>query len=735
MASPAVKRFNIQGASCAGCVRKIENGLSKVDGVDSASLNFANRSLCVSGTISARDVITAVENIGYGAQEQNYSSLQAEEDQREQIVAQEARTLLISSITTLLAGSLLMLFGFNAGMSVESESQQYMWAALGIISLIIIVKSHRHTYISGWRSTLNKAPSMDTLVALGTASAWLYSVVVVVFYEHFPDSARHVYFEASLMILGFISLGKYLEVKARSKTSSAIKHLLSRQADSAILITPEGDKIVPIEAIGIGKHLRVRPGSQIPLDGTLIEGQGYIDESMLTGESDPILKRAGDAVFAGCTNNKASLVIEVTKRAADSTLANIIRAVKTAQGAKPAIGQLVDEIALFFVPAIIVIAIIAAVAWYIFGPAPQLHFALIVMVSVLIIACPCALGLATPMSVMVGVGKAAEHGILIQNGQGLQESARIETLVIDKTGTLTEGKPSVTATYIYQEHPQLWAFAMALESHSEHPLGQAIVKFCKDHTHTNLNAVAVNIEQGQGLSGTIDGHVVEIGSEIYFRNQGIEICELPKAHASLALMAIDKKHCATFSIADPLKQDTASAISNIKSMGIEVIILSGDNDQAVASVAKELGISEWHARTSPAAKMEFIKQLQAQNKVVAMAGDGINDAPALALANVSFAMGSGTDVALSSADIALMHNSLQGVYNAIHVSKATMVNIKQNLFWAFAYNLICIPLAAGLFYPLTGTLLNPMIAGAAMALSSVTVATNALRLRRVKFTF
>lgn len=731
--TPNIRRFAVTGASCAGCVRKIENGLAKLEGIDSASLNFADRSLCVAGDLSGEAIIAAVESIGYGATEQTHSSLQELEAEKDRAALRERRTLQLRSAAALLPGIAMMGWGLGGGgMMVSTPEQQLGWGMVGLVAALAMAYSGRAIFATGWRSARHMAPSMDTLVALGTGAAWLYSLAVVLFYASLPASARHVYFEASTMILGFVNLGRLLEHNARHKTGAAIRALLDRQVTQAWLIGEDGDKLCPVDAIGVGKRIRVKPGETLPLDGEIDAGHGVIDEAMLSGEPIPVEKQPGDKVFAGCVNGASAFSMVVTARSNDSTLSNIIRSVQQAQGAKPPIGQLADQISAVFVPAIIAIAALAASLWWWFGPAPQGAYALVVGVSVLIIACPCALGLATPMSVMVGVGRAAQLGILIRNGDALQGAASIDTLVIDKTGTLTMGKPVVSHEELasHVDKHQLYTLTRSLESHSEHALAAVLEAYCKERGAVTNSVESIDIARGLGLRGSVAHVDVAIGSERYMAALGISV----PAHAkddgfSVVYVAIDDQYAARFFFTDPLREDSVHAIAQLQARGIECVIVSGDSETSVAQTANMLGINQYHARSLPEDKQAYVASLQQMGKRVAMAGDGINDAPALALADVSFAMGSGTDVAVSSADVALMRNSISGVADAVAVSHATLRNIKQNLFWAFAYNVVSIPIAAGALYPITGELLNPMIAGAAMALSSVTVASNANRLR------
>lgn len=728
-----LRRFAITGASCAGCVRKIESGLASQPDVESASLNFANRTLSVMSTLEGEQIATLVSALGYGAKEVTDTSLFDLAESQQLAASKERAVLLKRTLAGLIPGIAMMLFGMTFGMQVTNASQQIYWGLLGVIAAIAMAYSGRAIFITGWRSAVHSAPSMDTLVTLGTAAAWLYSFVVVLFYPYFPTQTQHVYFEAGTMILGFVNLGRLLEHNARQKTGEAISELLDRQAKTAWLIQEGGDLACPIEAINIGKRIRVKPGETIPLDGEVENGHGLIDESMLSGEPLPVEKGPGDKVFAGCINGATAFTLIVTARSDDSTLAGIIRSVQQAQSAKPPIGRLADTISAVFVPAVIVLALIVASIWWHADTTASGSLALVAGVSVLIIACPCALGLATPMSVMVGVGRAAQSGILIRNGDALQNAALIDTLVIDKTGTLTMGAPSVSRVDMSEgvEQQTLLTLVRSLESHSEHALAAALIEYCKNMGGaSSADVTRINIKSGLGLTGVVNQHHVTIGSERYMASEGVSV----PAHTiddglSAVYVAIDNMYAARFFFHDPIRQDSAAAIQQLQKQGIECIIVSGDSETSVANVAKYLNIKSFHARSLPEDKKAYVESLQSLGKKVAMAGDGINDAPALALADVSFAMGSGTAIALSAADIALMRNSISGVADAIAVSKATIRNIKQNLFWAFAYNVVSIPIAAGVLYPFTGELLNPMIAGAAMALSSVTVASNANRLR------
>jgi Cu+-exporting ATPase len=582
---------------------------------------------------------------------------------------------------------------------------------------------------------------MDTLIALGTGTAWLYSMVVVFFPDAVPDQARHVYFEATAIIIGLIDLGLALELKARGRTSEAIKRLIGLQAKTARVIRDDKELDIAIELVLLNDVVRVRPGEKIPVDGEVVEGHTAIDESMLTGEPMPVEKATGDTVAAGTINKSGSILFKATRVGKDTALAQIINMVKRAQNSKPPIGRLADVISAYFVPVVMIIAVASALTWLNFGPEPAVAFAIVSATTVLIIACPCALGLATPMSVMVGVGKAAEAGVLIRNGEALQTASKISAMILDKTGTITLGAPKVTDVLVAGEHDEqaVLRLAATLESGSEHPLAMAIVESAQERgiemgKVSNFNAIA-----GHGVQAEVDGKTLLFGNEKLMRERAIELGDFVEKAQALAAeaktpmyFAINNQLAAIIAVADPIKEDSIAAIKRLQHNGIRVVMLTGDNRATAKAVAEKAGIKEFFAEVLPEEKSKKVQELQMEGEVVGMTGDGINDAPALAIANVGFAIGTGTDVAIESADITLMRGSLHGLADAIAVSKATLRNIKQNLFGAFIYNVAGVPFAAGVLYPFLGMLLNPVIAGAAMAFSSLTVVTNANRLRLFK---
>lgn len=738
----AVQEFHIEGASCASCVGKIEAALKEVQGVNAAEMNFAQRTVSVMGHVPASVLIKAIERIGYKAEYIQTALDEGILDEKEQADTLNYRHLLYKMIAALSVGVPIMVYGMFVGeMTVTGERERLAWLMVGLLTFGVMVFSGKHFFAGALSAFRNHHANMDTLIALGTGTAWLYSMGVVVFPEVVPEMARHVYFEATAMIIGLVNLGLALEIKARGRTSEAIKRLIGLQAKNARVVR-EGKEIdIPIAAVVMNDYVRVRPGEKIPVDGVVLEGYSAVDESMLTGESMPVEKHETDEVAAGTINKTGSILFKATRVAKDTALARIIDRVKRAQNSKPPIGRLADVISGYFVPVVIVIAVISALAWLGFGPAPAAAFAVVSATTVLIIACPCALGLATPMSVMVGVGKAAEAGMLIRNGEALQTASRITTMILDKTGTITQGSPKVTHVYTPQPGNQdaVLQLAASLESGSEHPLALAIVESAKEkklqlHKVEDFAAIV-----GYGVAGVVDGQSLLFGNEKLMRERNIEIEGHIQAAQRLAAdaqtpmyLAIDGQFSAIIAVADPIKEDSIAAIRRLQNHKIRVMMLTGDNQATAQAIAERVGLKEFYAEVLPEQKSAKVAELQMCNEIVGMTGDGINDAPALALANVGFAIGTGTDVAIESADIVLMRGSLHGLADSIAVSKATLRNIKQNLFGAFIYNIIGIPVAAGALYPFLGIMLDPVIAGAAMAFSSVTVVGNANRLRRFK---
>ena len=739
MNAPAHTDLLIEGARCAGCVKKIETALLNVPGVTQAAMNLAQRSALVEGDADPQQLVDAVINAGYQAtvvQSETEADLMAEAEEAEQ---RHYRQRLRDMTLALCLGVPLMAYGvFGGEMMVTTETQQMIWGGVGLLTLGVLAFPGRHFFAGAIKALRHGSSTMDTLIALGTGAAWLYSMVVVLIPHLLPEAARHVYFEASAMIIGLINLGQALETRARGRTSQAIKRLIGLQPKTA-RVMQNGEYVdIPIARVMKEDRIRVRPGEKIPVDGIVVEGHSSLDESMLTGEPMPVEKSEGDEVAAGTLNKTGTLVFRATRVGQDTALARIIQMVKQAQSSKPAIGRLADQIAGIFVPTVVGIAILSAITWWLVGPQPALGFAFVSAVTVLIIACPCALGLATPMSIMVGVGKAAEYGILIRNGDALQTAAKLQVMVLDKTGTITEGAPRVTDIESLAEWDtvKVLQLAASLEAGSEHALAQAITDSAKTKNLSLSPVQSFSAIAGHGVEGKVEDHDLLLGNRKLMQERNIavdstddQVQPLAAAGKTPVYFAVDGILAAVIAITDPVKADSIAAIRRLQAQHIRVIMLTGDNKVTAKAIAEQVGITDYIAEVLPEHKAEKVRELQRSGAVVGMTGDGINDAPALAQADVGFAIGTGTDVAIESASITLMRGSLHGIADAIAISKATLRNIHQNLTGAFIYNIAGIPIAAGVLYPLTGMLLNPVIAGAAMAFSSVTVVSNANRLR------
>jgi Cu+-exporting ATPase len=739
MSSQKTYRLSIGGMSCAGCVAAVENILKSAPGVVEASVNFAEHVAEVKGDIDIATLIEAVTKAGYEAAELKGTDEEAQEKEAAELVYY--RQLLKKSIVAAVVGVPLFLSGILGAMPMLSTSSgQLFWLLAGVVSLFVLFYSGGRFFSGAWKSFKNHNANMDTLIALGTGTAWVYSMMITLVPSLVPVQAQHVYFETAVIIIALINFGSALEMRARGKTSEAIKRLIGLQVKTARVIRDGQELDVPIEQVGLDETLRVRPGEKIAVDGVIVEGHSSVDESMLTGEPIPVEKQTGDEVVGSTLNKNGSFLYRATHIGKDTALARIIEMVRQAQNSKPAIGRLADKISAVFVPMVLIIAVITFMVWFNFGPEPKAAFVLITTMTVLIIACPCALGLATPISIMVGVGKAAEYGVLIRNGEALQRAGQLTTVVLDKTGTVTEGRPAVTKIIAVEDwrEDKVLHLAASIEAGSEHPLAEAIVSAA---TQANLNLSSVEgfeAVAGHGVKGRVDDYDVLLGNLKLMVDEGV-VNQLEVGAAGLAeqgqtamYLAVDGKAVGIVAVADPIKQDSKEAIARLHAMGLKVVMLTGDHKATAEVVARQVNVDEVMAEVLPQHKSQQVAMLQQRGEVVAMVGDGINDAPALAHADVGFAIGTGTDVAIESADVTLMRGSLHGVADAIAVSKATVRNIKQNLFGAFVYNSLGIPVAAGLLYPIAGLLLNPVIAGAAMAMSSVTVVTNANRLRLFK---
>ncbi|HDZ9833894.1 TPA: copper-exporting P-type ATPase CopA [Yersinia enterocolitica] len=727
----------LTGMSCASCVSKVQNALQSVDGVEVARVNLAERSALVTGHPSNEALIAAVKNAGYGAE---IIEDETERRERQQQMSQASmKRFQWQAALGLLLGIPLMGWGLFGGSMTLTPETQTPWLIVGIITLLVMIFAGGHFYRNAWVSLKNGSATMDTLVALGTGAAWIYSITVNIWPDVFPMEARHLYYEASAMIIGLINLGHAMEQRARQRSSNALERLLDLAPPTARLVSDEGEKLIPLADVQLGMTLRLTTGDRVPVDGEIVQGEVWMDEAMLTGEPIPQQKSTGDVVHAGTQVQDGTVLFRANAIGSQTTLARIIKLVRQAQSSKPEIGKLADRISAVFVPTVVAIAVIAGLIWYFFGPQPQLVYTLVVATTVLIIACPCALGLATPMSIISGVGRAAEFGVLVRDADALQQASNLDTLVFDKTGTLTEGHPQVVAIHTFNgvSEQQALEWAAALETGSNHPLARAILQRAEGLTLATVNQFRTL--RGLGVSGEVDGVALLLGNNRLLEEQQIDTSELQsliqqqaESGATPVILTAQGKPAALLSIRDPLRSDSISALQRLHQRGYNLVMLTGDNPITANAIAKEAGIDQVIAGVLPDGKAEAIKQLQAAGHKVAMIGDGINDAPALAQADVGIAMGGGSDIAIETAAITLMRHSLHGVADAVELSKATLRNMKQNLLGAFFYNALGIPIAAGILFPFTGTLLSPVVAGAAMALSSITVVSNANRLLRFK---
>ena len=734
-------RLSVAGMHCAGCVNTVEKALKAVSDVTEATVNFADHTATVTGAAGPQNLIAAVKSVGYDAAE-----LRGPEDEGAKESAEHAhyRGLMRKFIIAAVIGAPLMI-AEPLGLlpPLDAAGAFPFWFVIAALSLFVLIYAGGHFFTGAWKGFCAHNANMDTLIALGTGTAWVYSMLVVLAPAIVPSGARHAYFEAAAIIIALINLGQALEIRARGKTSEAIKRLIGLQPKTARVLRDGREFDVAIEDVGLDETVRVRPGEKIPVDGEIIDGRSTIDESMLTGEPMPVEKQIGDQVTGGTFNKSGSFLFKATRIGAETALARIIEMVRRAQASKPAIGRLADQISSMFVPTVLILAVITLLAWFNFGPEPRAAYMLVTTMAVLIIACPCALGLATPISIMVGVGKAAESGILIRNGEALQQSGRLTTVVLDKTGTVTAGHPTVTALVPMTgfDEMQLLATAASLEAGSEHPLALAIVEAAKDKKLKISNCEGFEAVTGYGVRGIVDGRRVLLGNLKLMQREAVDVGPLATKARELAAqaqtpmyLAVDGRPAGILAVADPIKADSKEAIERMHKLGLKIVLLTGDTRATAEAVARQVGIDEVIAEVLPGDKVNKVAALQKRGEIVAMVGDGINDAPALAQADVGYAIGTGTDVAIEAGDITLMRGSLHGVPDAIAISRATVRNIKQNLFGAFIYNTLGIPVAAGVLFPIGGPLLNPIIAGAAMAMSSVTVVSNANRLRWFKST-
>ncbi len=735
MSEIQVHRLSVGGMSCAGCVASVEKALKAIPGVADATVSFAEHTAQVSGTVDADTLVKAVVDAGYEAAE--IKDLDREQEEREAAEREAFRSRFRKAGVAALIGVPLMV-GEMAGAFPSIAEATAFWLLVAAVTAATMYYAGRHFFIGAWKQFRHHNANMDTLIAMGTGAAWLYSVAITLFPDSVPSIAQHAYYEAAVFIIAFINFGQALEMRARSRTSEAIKRLIGLQPKTARVVREGKEQDVPIVEVGVDETVRVRPGERIPVDGVVIDGQSSVDEAMLTGEPLPVEKGVGDEVVGGTINKSGSFLYQAKRIGKDTVLARIIDMVREAQASKPAIGRLVDRVAGVFVPSVMIAAVITFLIWMNWGPDPRVSFAIVATVTVLIIACPCALGLATPISIMIGVGKAAQYGVLIRNGEALQQAGKLTTVVLDKTGTVTEGRPTVTSVVPAEgwEENELLRAAASVEAGSEHPLAQAIVEAVRERGLETESVERFEALSGRGVRAGWRGQTLLLGNLRLMGEQGVELAGLESRFGELAaeaqtplLLAVEGRVAGIITVADPIKADSLEAVTRLKKEGLKVVMITGDHRAAADAVGRRVGIDEVIAEVLPEHKADAVAKLQAKGEVVGMVGDGINDAPALARADVGFAIDSGTDVAIESADVTLMRGSLHGVADAIAISQATVRNIKQNLFGAFIYNTLGIPVAAGILYPFIGLLLNPMIAGAAMAASSVTVVTNANRLR------
>lgn len=734
--------LSIDGMTCASCVARVEKALKKVSGVEQANVNLATERAWIqpNATVSSQDLIRAIQKAGYDAKLLQHDS--NEQHDKKNLEQQQLKRDLVISLILALPVFILemgshMIPAFHMWV-MHNIGQQQSWLIQFALTTLVLLLPGRRFYQKGIPALLRFAPDMNSLVAVGTLAAYSFSLVATFMPQLLPEGTVHVYYEAAAVIVSLILLGRYFEAKAKGRTSQAIQHLIGMQAKTA-RIHRDGQIIeVPVAEVSSNTIVEIRPGERIPVDGEVVEGHSYIDESMITGEPVPVAKQVGNQVVGGTINQNGTLNIRATAIGEASVLAQIIRMVEQAQGSKLPIQALVDKVTMWFVPAVMLLAALTFIVWFIFGPEPALTFGLVNAVAVLIIACPCAMGLATPTSIMVGTGRGAEMGVLFRKGEALQLLQDVKVVAVDKTGTLTEGKPILTDFHVQSgfDADQVFVLLASVEAKSEHPIALAIVQAATEKQVSLLPVTEFDSITGSGIEALVNGQRIQIGADRYMQQIGLDVSAFNAEAARLGqegktpiYMAIDQQLAAIVAVADPIKDTTFAAIAALHQLGLKVAMITGDNRHTAQAIAARLQIDHVVAEVLPEGKVDVVRELQQQFGRVAFVGDGINDAPALAQADVGIAIGTGTDVAIEAAEVVLMSGNLQGVPNAIALSKATIRNIRQNLFWAFIYNIALIPIAAGVLYPFADILLSPIFAAGAMALSSVFVLGNALRLK------
>ena len=736
------QKYTITGMTCAACSSAVERVTRKMDGVEESNVNLTTAILTITydeEKVTPELIIKKVDRAGFGAE---LYVEKPKEDHAEENLKQTRNRLIANIILSL--PLLYICFGHMLPIHMplpgfmDMHEKPMGFALVQMILTILVLINGRKFYLVGIKALLKGNPNMDSLVAIGTGSAFLYSFIMTIGIFKAPACVHNLYYESAAVVVTLVMLGKYMESRSKGKTSEAIRKLMELAPDTAIVIRDGEQKEVPVEQVSLGEWILIKPGSRIPLDGVVVEGFTSVDESMLTGESIPVEKGVDDEIIGGSVNYHGAVTVKVTRVGSDTTLAKIVRMMEDAQGKKAPISKLADTVAGYFVPVVMGIAVVAAVVWALLGH--DITFVLTIFVSVLVIACPCALGLATPTAIMVGTGLGASHGILIKSGEALEISHKVDAVVLDKTGTITEGKPAVTAVVSNaMTAEELLKIVASCEQVSEHPLGQAIVNDAKEKGIALEKVTEFQSITGQGIAAVLEGHTYYIGNKKLCLNQNMDFSEYEEVATKIANkgqtpMFVGElgKVIGIVAVADTLKETSPEAIQKMKDLGVEVYMLTGDNKLTADYIGKKVGVDHVIAEVLPNDKASVVEKLQKEGKCVMMVGDGINDAPALVQADVGMAIGSGSDIALDSSDIVLMKSDLRDVYKAIKLSKKTIRNIKQNLFWAFFYNTCGIPLAAGLLFPINGMLLSPIIGGFAMSFSSVCVVSNALRLRTTK---